>query len=121
MNARMILHLQYPSFPPDSHLLQRPEHVSRLPGPAGRRERLGNRTFVRQRRVRQRKRRARRRREATRAPDNHQGQATGNTESGVRSHSETHKAHPGTAVAGNRPEHESDPGKLKRIIKSTLG
>lgn len=121
MNARMILHLQHPSFPPDSHLLQRPEHVSRLPGPAGRRERLGNRTFVRQRRVRQRKRRARRRREATRAPDNHQGQATGNTKSGVRSHSETHKAHPGTAVAGNRPEHESDPGKLKTIIKSIMG
>lgn len=106
----MILNL-YSLFPSDSHLLQRPEHVSRFPGPAGRRERLGNGTFVRQRRVRQRKRRAGRRRKATRAPDDHQGQAAGNAESGVRGHSETHQTHPGTAVTGDRPEHESDPGK----------
>lgn len=106
--------------PPDSHLLQRPEHVSGFPGPPGRRQGFGNGTLVRQGRVRQRERRAGSRREETRAADHHQGQATGNAEGGVRGHAEAHQTHQGAAVAGDGPEHESNPGNKKnKIIKKT--
>ena len=94
-----------------SHDVQRPEPVPGPPGPAGRREGLGDGTLVRQGRGRQRERRAGRRREATRAAHHDQSQAAGDAEGGFHGHAEAHQAHPGAAVAGDGPDHESHPSK----------
>lgn len=106
------------SYSRHSHDMQRPKFVSGLPGPTGRREGLGNGTFIRQGRLQQRERRAERRREAARASDHHKSQTAGDSESGFCGHTETHQAHQGAAVTGDRPQHASHPGtgqKKKKI------
>lgn len=95
--------------------VQRAEPVPGLPGPAGRREGLGDGPPVRQRPGQQRHGRAERRREAPRPSDHHQGQAAGDTEGCVRRHPETHQAHPGAAFARDRPQHESHPGRNQPV------
>lgn len=67
--------------------------------------------------MRQRERRAERRREATRAPDHHQSQAAGDAEGGFRGHAEAHQAHQGAAVTGDRPQHESNTGKVRNLVR----